>query len=604
VEVIFEAGNSSPLQLHCDHEGFFEGFMEGVGHGAVYRYQLDRAACVPDPYSRSQPAGPHGPSMVIDPGRYHWNDAEWRGLDPQRQVIYELHIGVFTPEGTFEAAAAHLGNLKQLGVTALELMPVAEFAGERGWGYDGVLFYAPYHGYGEPDSFRRFVDQAHAVGLGIILDVVYNHCGEDGNYFESFSRDYFTDKHDTGWGKTFNYGSEPVRRFAVDNAAYWIQEFHLDGLRLDATQGIHDPQHPTLLASLVKAARAAAGSRRIVISGEDYLQRAHLLFDEQGGGAGLDHLWNDDFHHACRVAVTGNRGGYFCNYRGHAQELSASSCRGFLFQGQWDDWAESPRGEPTASLPASAFVAFTQNHDQVANTLFGQRLPQLTSPGRCRALNGFLLLGPHTPLIFMGQEFDASQPFPYFAATQGAGAATLWENRKKETADFEQYRDKAAQELILDPLAPGTARLAVLDFEERVSHARSYRLFEEALHLRHTDEVLGQRPQVEVERAILGEQAFLLRWYDREHGDRLLIVNLGPVLERAAFAEPLLAPPRGRHWKLRWCSDDPRYGGLGVVAPIQSNRIQLAAECTTLLIATSEPASQRAHNAGTPVTLA
>jgi maltooligosyltrehalose trehalohydrolase len=584
VSVLFPAPKAHTLALEADEKGFFSGFAAGVTPGTAYQYQLDGSEPLPDPYSRFQPDGPHGPSMAIDPGHYRWTDSAWAGLDPLRQVIYEMHVGTFTPEGTYEAAIAQLPILKQLGITAVELMPVAEFAGERGWGYDGVDFFAPYHRYGTPDELRRFVDSAHTVGLGVILDVVYNHIGEDGNYLERFASEYFTDQHATDWGKTFNYSSEPVRQFAIDNAAYWIGEFHMDGLRLDATQGIHDPEHPSLLAAMVKAARAAAGTRTIVISGEDHLQRSHLLLDEPSGGANLDQLWNDDFHHVSRVAATGNRGGYFCNYRGHAQEL-LSAVRGFLFQGQYDDWSECARGEPvTPDTEPSAFVAFTQNHDQVANTLFGQRLHQIISPGRSRALNALLLLGPHTPLIFMGQEFDATQPFPYFADTAGPGAKQLWDNRRKETADFEQYAGAAARAQILDPLSLDTFRRTVLDFAERERNAPTCRLFEDLLALRRDDEVLSRRP-ADCIGAVLGERALALRWRDDRRIDRLLIVNLGDAIERPAIAEPVLAAPQGRSWRLHWCSDEPEYGGLGIVAPIADRRVHFAADCACLLVA-------------------
>lgn len=573
------------LELRAEQDGYFGGFISGVGAGVRYRYQLDDGPLCPDPYSRYQPDGPHGPSLTVDPSRYQWNDQAWRGPDPTRAVVYELHVGTFTEPGTFDAAADQLRSLAELGVTCIEIMPVAEFAGDRGWGYDGVNLFAPYHRYGDPDSLRRFVDAAHAAGLGVILDVVYNHMGADGNCLTQFSPDYFTDRYDTGWGQTFNYECERVREFAIDNAVYWIEEFHLDGLRLDATQGIFDPEHPKLLATIVQAARKAAGPRTILISGEDYLQRAELLLPPEQGGAGLDQLWNDDFHHATRVALTGNPGGYFASYRGHAQELLSCVKRGFLFQGQWDAWREKARGSATRQSRPEAFLAFTQNHDQVANTLYGRRLDRLTSPGRLRASTALLLLGPQTPMIFMGQEFDASSPFPYFADVRGAGADQLWSNRRRETADFEQYAGPAAQGCILDPLAPETAARAKLSFAERQAHSGTYRLFADLLGLRHRDAVLSRRPTAALDGAVLGERCLLLRWVDENDDDRLLLVNLGDEIHRAAIAEPLLAPPRGRQWVLALSSDDPKYGGLGIIEPFGTQATRIAAECATFLVA-------------------
>jgi maltooligosyltrehalose trehalohydrolase len=527
--------------------------------------------------------------MVVNPDTYEWSDTAWRGLDPARQVIYEMHVGAFTPAGTFDAAAEELAALSTLGVTCIELMPLAEFAGRRGWGYDGVDLFAPFHHYGDPDSLRRFVDRAHAAGLGVILDVVYNHVGADGNYLPQFSAEYFTDRHSNEWGQTLNYYSDPVRRFAIDNAAYWIREFHMDGLRLDATQSIHDPRHPELLAAINREAREAAHPRTIVISAEDYLQRSELLSPVEAGGAGFDHLWNDDFHHAARVALTGNRGGYFRSYRGQASELLATLRHGFLFQGQYDGWRNSARGSPVRGKPLSAFVAFTQNHDQIANTLFGQRLHRLTSPGRARAMTAILLLGPHTPLLFMGQEFDASSPFAYFADYQGDVAEGLWRGRKNELERFQQYAGAAAQARVMDPSAPETFTRSTLSLGERDAHGPTWRLYRDLIRLRREDAVLARRPQAPIDGAVLSDRAFLLRWFDDEHGDRLLLVNLGDEIETRTIPEPLLASPVGRRWRLHWSSDHPCYEGMGIVDPVQSHGWTVPPEAACFLLAEPSP---------------
>lgn len=577
-EIVVRLGQEeAALLLMAEGGGYYSGVSTMAAVGSLYRYQLNGTHCYPDPYSRYQPEGPHGPSQIIDPRSYCWQDGGWKGLDPERQIIYEMHVGTFTSQGTYAAAAEQLPTLAELGVTSVEIMPVAEFVGRFGWGYDGVNLFAPYHPYGTPDDLRAFVDCAHALGLGVILDVVYNHFGADGNYLSHFARDYFTDSHKNPWGATINYSAAPVRRLAIENAAYWIREFHFDGLRLDATQNIHDPEHPALFKELVETARAAAPHRHIVISGEDYLQRTPLL-GRATWNAGLDQLWNDDFHHTARVALTGDHSGYFGSYRGHAQELVSALKNGYLFQGQYDGCYQKPRGSPVGLEPRSAFIAFTQNHDQIANTLYGARLHTLTSPGKYRAMTAVLLLGPQTPLLFMGQEFNASSPFAYFADYSGDVAAQLWANRRKELEPFDLFRETGAQAAVFNPCSADTVRASTLDLTERETHRETYQLYRDLIALRRQDLVLVRRPQVPWDGAVLDEHAFVMRLRDAEHGDRLLLVNLGAQVDTRAWAEPLLAPPINRQWRVRWSSNDVRYGGLGWVAPPQPLGWHLPAE--------------------------
>ena len=582
VEVEFVDPVHGRLELVPEGDGHFSGQSEPARAGTRYRFRLDGAESHPDPYSRFQPEGPHGASMVVDPETFDWHDDMWSGLDAARQVIYELHVGTFTAAGTYDAAAREFGALKRLGVTCIELMPVNEFSGRFGWGYDGVNWFAPFHPYGDADDLRRFVDRAHMAGLGVLLDVVYNHFGHDGNYLPRFAADYFTEEFANPWGSTPNYGYAAMRRMAIDNAAYWIREFHFDGLRLDAIHSIHDPRPPSLLAELVGAARDAAGARGIVISAEDFLQRAPLL-DAAPGGAAIDLLWNDDFHHAGRVALTGNHFGFFRSYRGSPQELLSCLCRGFLFQGQYDPLNNGPRGHLLLERPLSSLVSFTQNHDAVANTLHGQRVQTIVSPGRYRALTTVLLLGPQTPLIFMGQEFAASTPFAYFADYAGDGAQALWRGRQREAQEFETYRDADALARIMDPCSPDTVRRSTLDFADRDRHPETVRLFEDLLILRRSDPVLASRPTQRPLGAVLGDQAFMVRWADAIEGDRLLLVNLGPQLEARAWAEPLLAPASGCTWQMVWSSESPRYGGMGAVSPQVERGWQSGAECATFL---------------------
>ncbi|HEY0511009.1 MAG TPA: alpha-amylase family glycosyl hydrolase, partial [Thermoanaerobaculia bacterium] len=320
VEVLFaedteEAAEEWPVEFELTPEagGYFSGLVPGAGAGALYKLRLDGGGAFPDPASRFQPQGPHGPSRVVDPSTFDWTDGGWPGIGRDGRVIYELHAGTFTPEGTWEAAERELAALADLGITVVEVMPVAEFPGRFGWGYDGVDLFAPYHVYGEPDGFRRFVDRAHAAGLGVILDVVYNHLGPDGNYLTQFSATYFTDRYTNDWGRAINFdgaGSGPVRELFVANAGYWIDEFHLDGLRFDATQDVKDASQDHVLAAVVRRAREAAGGRSVYNVAENESQNTRLARPPEEGGYGIDALWNDDFHHSAYVALTGRNEAY------------------------------------------------------------------------------------------------------------------------------------------------------------------------------------------------------------------------------------------------------------------------------------------------------
>ena len=580
VEVEFDGGGLAMLSLEHEGDGYFVGVSSEARPGHVYRFRLDGTESHADPYSRFQPHGPHGPSMIVDPTRHQWRDDDWRGLDPARQVIYELHIGTFTDAGTYAAAAGHLESLRDLGITCIELMPVNEFVGRFGWGYDGVNWFAPFHHYGDPEDLRAFVDRAHGVGLGVILDVVYNHFGHDGNYLARFGTNYLTDKVQNPWGSAPNYACPAMRRLAIDNATRWIREFHFDGLRLDAIQNVHDPEAPSLLASLVSEARAAAGARRIVIAAEDYLQRTPLVGPADRGGADIDYLWNDDFHHACRAALTGNHHGFFKNYRGSAQEILSSLKHGFLFQGQYDAWGRTNRGHAVRDEPLHSFVSFTQNHDAVANTLQGRRLHAIVSPGKYRALTAVLLLGPQTPLIFMGQEFGAATPFAYFA-DYPTEPTSLWNGRKHEAGQSLQYRDPDALALILNPCAPDTARASTLVEAERHANQPTISLYADLIALRRRFE--SRLTSRDVDGAVLTENAFVFRWFDDHAGDRLLLVNLGPQIDLRAWAEPLLAPPPGRHWQQLWSSDSPKYGGMGAIGAQTPEGWQCSSDCACLL---------------------
>jgi maltooligosyltrehalose trehalohydrolase len=627
VAVTFEsdAGRATGRGLDFDLDpepgsGYFSGFAAAAAAGDLYRYRLDGDDAYPDPASRFQPAGPHGPSRVVDPGAYGWRDAGWRGPSRQGQAIYEMHAGTFTPEGTWAAAASRLPELAELGVTMLELMPVAEFPGRFGWGYDGVDLFAPTRLYGEPDDLRRFVDRAHELGLAVILDVVYNHLGPDGNYLERFSPGYFTDLHRNEWGKAIHFDGAPaVREMFVANAAYWVEEYHLDGLRLDATQDIHDRSREHILTAIGRAARQAAAAlrpgRSVYLVAESERQESRLVRPVEQGGHGLDAIWNDDFHHTARVALTGRAEGYYVDYKGSPQELLATAKFGTLYQGQRSRWQGKRRGTPALDLPRYAFVAYLENHDQIANSARGERLNRLASPGCYRAMTALLLLGPATPMLFQGQEHGASAPFVFFADHHPELASAVRRGRQELLAQFPSLADPAVQAAIPDPGSPATFELCKLDPGERrrPDHAAALALHRDLLRLRRQDPVFRLQAAAGIDGAVLGPAALVLRWFAASggalpSGDRLLIVNLGPDLDLTPAPEPLLAPPAGARWQVLWSSEDPRYGGAGAPPPEDAGGggWRLPGQAAMALAPapreeeTVEPAPRAAETAGPP----
>lgn len=591
VEVQLESSPGGCHALQPEGNGYFSGIVAGLTAGARYKYRLDGAAAFPDPASRFQPEGPHGPSAVVDPSRYAWTDGDWRGCGAQGQVVYEMHVGTFTPEGTWAAATARLPDLADLGITVLEVMPVAEFPGRFGWGYDGVSLFAPTQLYGQPDDFRAFVDRAHALGMGVILDVVYNHLGPSGNYLREFSPHYFTDRYPNEWGDALNFDgpeADAVREFFVANAGYWIDEYHLDGLRLDATQQIFDASPENILAVLTHRVREAAGQRRTYVVGENEAQTAQLVRPPEQGGYGLDALWNDDFHHSALVALTGHNEAYYSDYHGTAREFLAATKYGFLYQGQWYLWQKKRRGTPALDLPPWAFIHFLQNHDQVANSGHGLRCHALTSPGRYRALTALLLLGPATPMLFQGQEFAASAPFFYFADHEPELARLVFKGRREFLEQFRSIAQADMQAHIVDPADPATFQRCKLDHRERQTHAPILALHRDLLRLRRKEAAFCAKQPRAFDGAVLSEQAFLLRFFCPS-GDRLLVVNLGRDLHLHPAPEPLLAPPEGCQWRTLWSSEDPRYGGGGT-APLDSDdNWRIPGEAAVLLVPAAVP---------------
>jgi maltooligosyltrehalose trehalohydrolase len=558
---------AEPFTLVADGAGYFSGLSAEAKPGDRYVLRLDdEPRGFPDPASRFQPEGPHGPSEIIDPAVFAWSETDraWRGASLEGQVIYEVHVGTYTREGTFAALERELPEIARAGMTTIEIMPVNDFPGRFGWGYDGVCLFAPARTYGRPDDLRRLVDRAHGLGLAVILDVVYNHVGPDGNFLREFSDTFFTSRYKNEWGEAINFdgpGSDGVREFVVENAGYWIEEFHLDGLRLDATQTIHDRSTTHILTAIGRRVRDAARGRSTIVVAENEPQESKLVRPIETGGYGLDGLWNDDFHHSAAVCLTGRREAYYTDYFGTPQELVSMIERGFLYQGQRYSWQKKTRGSPTRGVRRSAFITFLENHDQVANSGGGERLHELAAAGTLRAMTALLLLGPNTPMLFQGQEFAASAPFLFFADHRRDLAAKVREGRAKFLAQFPSLATDAARARLAAPDDPGTFERCKLDLDERHAHAMQYVLHRDLIGLRRRDPVFGS--DADIEGAVLNDRAFVVRYFGGADGDRLLVVNLGARLILTVVNESLLAPPEGSRWRVVWSSEDVAYGGAG-----------------------------------------
>lgn len=568
VEFVIEHGAAHPLERRAG--GFFTGLIPGVPAGTRYWFRLDGDRLRPDPVSRHQPDGPHGPSAVVDPRAFRWTDGAWAGVKPSGQVLYEMHVGTFTADGTWAAAAGELAELADLGVTVIEMMPVADFAGRFGWGYDGVNLYAPSRLYGTPDDLRAFIDRAHALGIGVILDVVYNHLGPDGNYLGDFSPDYFTDRYKNDWGRAINFEeSGPARAYFVENAGYWIAEFHFDGLRLDATQDIKDASSEHVIASLARRAREAAPEKSIYLIAENEPQESRLVRPVSERGYGLDALWNDDYHHAAVVALTGRREAYYTDYTGSAQEFISAAKYGYLYQGQWYVWQQKRRGTPTLDLPPYAFVSYLENHDQVANSAFGRRLHQISSPAKHRAMTALTLLGPATPMLFQGQEFSSSAPFLFFADHREDLHQSICDGRREFLAQFASVGDPDVAAVLPSPVDETTFTRCKLTLAERDTHGAAYALHRDLLRVRRAHRAIW-RPR-RVDGAVLTPEALALRYFGEDQDeDVLLIVNLGRDVPLRPAPVPLLAPPAGARWAVRWSSESVSYGGQGT-PPLHPN---------------------------------
>jgi malto-oligosyltrehalose trehalohydrolase len=519
-------GRDDPLVMTPAANGFFETFVKGLGPGVRYRFAISNGHQVPDPASRFQPEDVNGPSEAIDPSAYLWRES-WEGREWNDIVLYELHVGAFSPEGTFAGAAAKLTHLAELGVTGIEIMPVGDFSGRRNWGYDGAFPYAPDASYGRPEDFKSLVEAAHRNGIAVLLDVVYNHFGPEGNFLPLYAPDFFTSRHKTPWGDAIQFdgaNSSPVRDFFIENAQYWIEEFHLDGLRLDAVHAIKDDTRPDLLDEL--AGRLRSRFRRPI----------HLLLENEsndprrlarrGGKTDLyTAQWNDDIHHVLHVAATHESNGYYAAY-GRTGLLGKALAEGFAYQGEMMPYRDAPRGGPSAGLPPGAFVSFIQNHDQIGNRAFGERLNMLAPPETIRALASVYLLAPQIPMVFMGEEWGAAQPFLFFCDYHGELAEAVRKGRREEFSRFPEFADPEYVAKILDPSAETTFLASKLDWSRADTHHLAY--YQELLKTRR-EHVRPLLPQIRHggDSLVMGEQAVRVAWQAQDR--RLLLdVNLSP----------------------------------------------------------------------------
>ncbi len=531
-------GPARTIEMPRRPDGWYELRVPDTAAGSRYVYLIDGSLQVPDPASRFQPDDVHGPSAVLDPLAFSWTDGDWKGRHWEEVVLYELHVGTFTPQGTFTAIKERLDYFVDLGVTAIELMPIADFPGKRNWGYDGVLLFAPDSAYGRPEDLKDLIQSAHAKGLMVFLDVVYNHFGPDGNYLHCYARDFFTDRHHTPWGSAINFdgtGSHTVRQFFIHNALYWLEEYHFDGLRLDAVHAIVDDSEPDILDELADAVTSGPGvDRRVhLVLENDHNAARYLGRDAVGRPRSYSAQWNDDIHHALHVLATGESGGYYEDYAKHpVRHLARCLTEGFAYQGDPSPFRHgAPRGEPTQDIPLTAFVSFLQNHDQIGNRAFGERITALAPEAALRALTAVMLLAPSPPLLFMGQEWGAPEPFLFFCDFAAELAKAVTDGRRREFARFPEFSDPAARERIPDPNDPRTYQASILDWSrlELEAHMAWLRLHCELLEIRRreiTPRLAGMQAG-SAQARLLGDRALEAHWTLGDQSRLTLIANLG-----------------------------------------------------------------------------
>lgn len=561
VEVLLEQpGGPRRVSLEPRAGGYFEGVLEEAGAGVGYRIVPDDAGPFPDPASRFQPDGVHGSSEIIDPRSFRWTDDAWSPPAPEDLILYELHVGTFSPEGTFRGVQDRLRWLAELGVTAIELMPVADFPGRWNWGYDGVSLFAPARAYGRPDDLRALVDAAHASGIAVFLDVVYNHLGPDGAYLAAISSRVFTTRHRTPWGDAINFdgeGSAQLRSFFIENALMWVHEYHIDGLRLDATHAIVDDSPRHFLAEFAERVRAGAG-RQVTLVAEDHRNLDTIVRPPAAGGWGFDGAWSDDFHHEVRRHLTGDSDGYFADFTGSAGDIATTVQRGWFFSGAFAGYFGAPRGTDPAGLPPHAFTIFTQNHDQVGNRAYGERLHHDVDDATWRAVSVLLLTAPEMPLLFMGQEWAASTPFRYFTDHNEELGRLVTEGRRREFSRFRAFSSPEVRDRIPDPQSPATFEASRLRWEEAAqgSHGATLRMYRALLQLRRREPLLHRADWTGFTARALDEETLLLQ---RRIDDQTLvvIVRLRGLGEVALPSEAM--EDRSPEWTAVLTTEDPEF---------------------------------------------
>lgn len=485
---LFQGGQQSNWPMRVAADGWHKLILANACTNDLYQFVLPDGLAVPDPASRFNPQDVHGPSMIVDPTAFDWPDNDWMGRPWDEAVLYELHVGTFSPTGTFAGVEEQLDYLVDLGITAIDIMPVADFPGLRNWGYDGVLPFAPDARYGTPDDFKRLVAAAHARGLMVILDVVYNHFGPEGNYLHAYAPEFFNPRHQTPWGAAINFDGAScriVRNFFIHNALYWLEEYHLDGLRLDAIHAICDDSPIHIVEELCQVVHSGPGQQRQIhlILENDRNQSRYLSRDRHRHVRLATAQWNDDIHHALHVITTGEMDGYYADYaEAPLEQLGRCLSEGFAFQGDPSRFREGVlRGEPSRHLPPAAFINFLQTHDQIGNRAMGERLCHLAKPEAIEAVAAIILLAPQPPMLFMGEEFFAPQPFLFFCDFSPELAQSVTEGRRREFAHFAEFSDPEAQARIPDPNDEDTFARCILHWQEPLQPAQQHML----MHYRH-----------------------------------------------------------------------------------------------------------------------
>lgn len=538
----------SSVGMNHSSGGWFEQQVSLCPAGSHYRFRLPDGLCVPDPASRYQPEGVHEYSLVIDPQGFVWEDQEWKGRPWEETLIYELHLGSFSPEGNYLGLQKRLDHLVDLGITAVELMPLSEAPGQRNWGYDGVYPYAPNHTYGHPDELKALINQAHRRGLMVFLDVVYNHFGPEGNYLHTYAPNFFTDRYQTPWGKAINFDddySTTVRGFFIDNALYWLNEFHIDGLRLDAVHAIYDRSRPDFLEELAEIVRRETDSdRQVHLILENDANDSRYLGRKTSPSPRYDAQWNDDAHHAAHVLLTDESTGYYADYADQPlQHLARCLSEGFAYQNDYSNFRGEVRGEPSTQLPTSAFVNFLQNHDQVGNRPFGDRLSTMTNDSALRALVATLLLAPSPPLLFMGEEWGTQTPFRYFCDFEEDLATAVREGRRREFSQYPEFSSDEARKRIPDPNEMSSFQESCLDWEElKLSQHQDWlNFYRQLIAIRHK-KVVPLIPLLDgkANHCLVSGTTLQISWKARDASRLTLIANLNsePADIKIAMLEP------------------------------------------------------------------